>query len=339
MLLIAEAGDYSPSTKWSLRLAFFLAIYVVCASAISPQSFFHLTLVYAQKFAAGIPILFVAGVCSAALIYGRGKPTRYALDLVRARWRGCLLVLLFFFASLTAFSTYKMAIPSVVPFYADNWLADLDEWLHGTAPWELTHRLDSNMWSIVVFNSYEVIWFFQWFGTMLFVSLWSDKIGRIRYLWAAALTLCILGTILASALASVGPIYYHQFVGEDRFSGLNAAMDGLDYSHMVQEPAAYLLTAYQSGRPDLGGGISAMPSMHVAFATLNAYLLSSLNLWLGIFGWMFAALIMYGSVYTGWHYAVDGYVSIIVVSVIWWVTGRQPAQIETQFAIRQPIEG
>jgi membrane-associated phospholipid phosphatase len=79
--------------------------------------------------------------------------------------------------------------------------------------------------------------------------------------------------------------------------------------------------------------------MHVAFATLNAYLLSSLNIWLGILGWIFAALIMYGSVYTGWHYAVDGYVSIIVVSVIWWVTGRQPAQIETQFAIRQPIEG
>ncbi|WP_352458864.1 MULTISPECIES: phosphatase PAP2 family protein [unclassified Mesorhizobium] len=41
-----------------------------------------------------------------------------------------------------------------------------------------------------------------------------------------------------------------------------------------------------------------------------------------VLGWTFAALILYGSVFTGWHYAVDGYASIIVVSVIWWATGR-----------------
>ncbi|MER8866395.1 hypothetical protein NKI19_22205 [Mesorhizobium sp. M0751] len=35
-----------------------------------------------------------------------------------------------------------------------------------------------------------------------------------------------------------------------------------------------------------------------------------------------ADLILYGSVFTGWHYAVDGYASIVVVSVIWWATGR-----------------
>lgn len=322
MSLISDVTKYSPSAKWSLRLSFLVAVYVISAYELSSEYFINLSLIYADKFAFGIPILFVIGVCSAALIHGRGEPILYAVDFVRMRWRRCLLVLLFFFAILTAFNTFKIAIPSVVPYYADNWLADLDEWLHGMAPWELAHRIDSNAWSVVVLNSYEVIWFFQWFGIMLFVSLWSDRIASVRYLWAATLTLCVVGTIMALALASVGPVFYYQFVGVDRFHGLKTAIDSLDYGHMVREPSAYLLTLYQTGRSDLGGGISAMPSVHVAFATLNAFLLSSLNRWLGILGWAFAAMILYGSVYTGWHYAVDGYASIIVVSMIWWVTGR-----------------
>jgi len=86
--------------------------------------------------------------------------------------------------------------------------------------------------------------------------------------------------------------------------------------------ASYLLTAYTSGRPDLGGGISAMPSMHVAFVTLNAFFLNGFGRRWAVAGWSFAALILFGSVYTGWHYAVDGYLSILVVSVIWYLTGR-----------------
>ena len=39
-------------------------------------------------------------------------------------------------------------------------------------------------------------------------------------------------------------------------------------------------------------------------------------------GWSFAALILFGSVYAGWHYAVDGYLSISVVSLLWYLTGR-----------------
>jgi len=299
-----------------------VSVYAIISFFLNPSSFVTLSQVYAEKFLEGIPILLIGGLCSAALINGREAPTRYIIDLVRTRWRDSVLVLLFFFASLVAFNAYKITIPAVVPYYADDWLADIDEWLHGTAPWVLTHRLDGRAWSFIVFNSYEVAWFFQWFGTILFVSLWSDKVARVRYLWAVALTLCILGTVMASALSSVGPIYYYSFTGEHRFHGLKIALDGLDHSHMVREPANYLLAAYKAGRPDLGGGISAMPSVHVAFVTLNAYFLSSLNRWLGVLGWIFAALILYGSVYTGWHYAVDGYVSVVVVSAIWWGTGR-----------------
>jgi hypothetical protein len=264
----------------------------------------------------------VGGVGTAALIFGREAPTKYAIDMVQTRWRGCVSVLLFFLAGMTAFSTYKSMIPTISPFYADIWLADLDEWLHGAAPWELAHRFDNDLWALFIVKSYEVLWFVQWFGTVLFVGMWSDRIARIRYLWAVALTLSIVGTLLALLLSSVGPIYHDHFVGGDRFGGLNAVMDALGPSSIVREYADYLLMLHTSGNAGMGGGISAMPSVHVALVTLNAYFLSSLNRWLGALGWAFATLIMFGSVYTGWHYAVDGYVSIIVVSVIWWATGR-----------------
>ena len=65
-----------------------------------------------------------------------------------------------------------------------------------------------------------------------------------------------------------------------------------------------------------------MPSMHVAFAILNALLLSDLNRWAGVVGWIYALGVMYGSVYFGWHYAVDGYVSAAAMLTIWRVAGR-----------------
>ena len=90
--------------------------------------------------------------------------------------------------------------------------------------------------------------------------------------------------------------------------------------------AGYLLDNYNAGTPALGTGISAMPSMHVAIATLNALMLSSLGRWQAVAGWAFAAIILFGSVYTGWHYAIDGYVSMLVVGVIWQKTRFLAAQ-------------
>jgi hypothetical protein len=43
---------------------------------------------------------------------------------------------------------------------------------------------------------------------------------------------------------------------------------------------------YDSNSTGLGSGISAMPSLHVALATLNALLLSRLSRTAGILGWL-----------------------------------------------------
>jgi membrane-associated phospholipid phosphatase len=37
--------------------------------------------------------------------------------------------------------------------------------------------------------------------------------------------------------------------------------------------------------------------------------------------WIFAAIIMLGSVVLGWHYALDGYAGILISVAIWKITG------------------
>jgi len=76
--------------------------------------------------------------------------------------------------------------------------------------------------------------------------------------------------------------------------------------------------------------ISAFPSMHVASSTLLALYAFTVSRPLG---WAFTAykiLVMAASVYLGWHYAIDGYVSTIGATVIWYTVGaalRQKASL------------
>ena len=65
-----------------------------------------------------------------------------------------------------------------------------------------------------------------------------------------------------------------------------------------------------------------MPSFHVAIAVLNAIYLTGFNRIVGALAWTYATIIMLGSVYFGWHDAVDGYFSIAAVLVLWSWAGR-----------------
>jgi membrane-associated phospholipid phosphatase len=143
-----------------------------------------------------------------------------------------------------------------------------------------------------------------------------------EYYWSFFLSLIVIGTIFATLFSSVGPIYYDEFYHDDKFVPMVRQLQKIDLDGDVLHYANYLLRHFKNGTAALGSGISAMPSVHVAVAVLNAYFYSSVNRKLGAFMWAFAALIMFGSVYTGWHYAVDGYVSIIVVSLVWFAVKK-----------------
>jgi hypothetical protein len=61
--------------------------------------------------------------------------------------------------------------------------------------------------------------------------------------------------------------------------------------------------------------------MHVALPVL--YVLASLRKPTLACGFaIYTLLIFLASVHLGWHYAIDGYVSVLVVPLVWWVAGR-----------------
>ncbi len=218
---------------------------------------------------------------------------------------------------MAAFWTVKFNIPHAVPFYADPALAEIDRTLHFGDPWRWVHSIMPAAAMPPMLVVYFPLWLLAFIGCIALAAFHPSDRLRSRYLLSFIATYAVLGTMLAALGASVGPIFYDQFLGEGRFADLILTLKqkpGASYHFFV---ADRLYAAYVSGAEDVFAGISAMPSIHVAVATLNALFLTQINRWLGVAAWAFAALTLFGSVYFGWHYAVDGYVSAAAVLLFW----------------------
>ena len=321
------------------------AAYIGLAAVAFPRAYATVLWQFALVFALSLPLVFAAVAGIVGFVDNPAAPLSGAQRrLGHMPWRAAKIVLIFLLG-VAAYSTFKTNIPNLVPHYADPWLADWDELLHDGAPWRRLHSLPHRPISAIVDFFYSIVWFGQWFGILLLVAMWEGR-ERKRYLWALAFTTLVVGTLMAVALSSVGPIFYDRFYGGDRFAGLVGALEANDGPRSVPRFAQYLLASYQENAPAFGTGISAMPSMHVAIATLNALFLGSRDRRLGVAGWIFVAIIQFGSVYTGWHYAIDGYVSIATVSAIWWLTGvyllktKPVARVSVKPAVaRKPAPG
>ncbi len=219
-----------------------------------------------------------------------------------------------------AFSTTKSTLPHVIPFWADPAFANIDRVLHfGAEPYEFVHRFASSIsadWVVTVY-------FLVWAGIAIFFPVWLilvDKdAGRIRrYLLLYVLTWLIVGNLLAGAFMSAGPIYYDRLLGGDTFAPLIAllAESGITDSAMGGVQSG-LWELYAGERLGVGSGVSAFPSVHVAIATLVTIYLAERSRYLLVVGLLYWSVIQFLSVYVGFHYAMDGYASTVIVGVMW----------------------
>jgi hypothetical protein len=225
------------------------------------------------------------------------------------------------------FTVIKTSFPYLIPFAWDAPLEEFDRWLHGgIAPWRLLQPIVGVPAITHAINLAYNLWFY----VLGFVLIWQtfslqDARLRLQFFFSLVLGWILLGTIAAAFLSSAGPCFFGRVTGlPDPYAPLIAYLREADQSYPVWAIRTQdkLWQTYLEHSLSLGAGISAMPSMHVALATLFALVCWGTKRWLGILMSIYVLVILVGSVHLAWHYAVDGYFGAIGMIAIWWVVGR-----------------
>jgi len=235
-----------------------------------------------------------------------------------------------------AFSATKTTLPYVVPFWADAPLAVVDRVLHfGVDPYVLSYKWIAWFPAEWIPTTYLVLWA----PLAVFFPVWlivvdNDAARVRRFLLLYVLTWVVLGNILAGAFMSAGPVYYDRLLGGSLFADLIAALDASGISDTaIGAIQKNLWDIYAGDLMGVGSGISAFPSVHVGVATLLAIYLAERSRYLLPIGLAYLVAIQILSVHIGFHYAIDGYVSIGVVVGFWAVLRRRQSHHPAQSAV------
>jgi hypothetical protein len=255
------------------------------------------------------------------------NPLRYRLSAYRIAAAAVVFFAVPPFQS--TFNSVKQSLPYFVPFSWDSEFAAADRAIHGGRdPWQLIRLLVEDP---KVVQTLDLAYSF-WFVALLLFLVWSawsvHPRLRMQALITAMLVWVVCGTALAFVFSSAGPCYFSQVVTGN-------------YSHTFDELIGILDAHRAAGVPLLArsnhlgiwehyhnriwlpfGGISAMPSVHVAMATLFALVGWRRHPLAGMLLALYALAIQLGSVALGWHYAVDGYVGGTVTLVLWHLVGH-----------------
>jgi hypothetical protein len=266
------------------------------------------------------------GLAGAIAVFAVARPVlpkswRLAERLILA---GPVLVLApAFFA---AFTSLKSGISHLHPYTWDASLAAADRSLLGDDAWRLLQPALGRPAATFVLSCLYSAWHPAMIAVFGGLTL-SLGVARLRAQALLAMVACwaLLGTWAAIELASVGPCFagpLHAADGRafvDQAIYLRHANRALPIWEFAEQ--GRLLSAAGSGRPTLGSGISAMPSMHVAVAFLMMMIGWRLRAWAGVLGTAYLVVVMLASVHLGWHYAVDGLAAVAGAAALWLIAG------------------
>lgn len=322
--LAVERRRFSASAK----LAVFCLCYAGLAAYLFPDTYFTALGTYRLRVLyLMLPFLILLGLAIAAMICRPGSPFNWLRDKLKSRGFGATCTLGIFILCLAAFTTFKHEFSQMVPFFADRILARVDAVLHFGDPWKWARALPIPAFADwVLYVLYAHMWFVLLAGIVVIAAWLDDASKRERYFLSLTVVVIVLGVIVRLAASSAGPIFYDRMFDPDMFQDLIASLKASAAGPDILLIADYLYASYTSHKASIGTGISAMPSFHVAIAVLNALFLSGLKRWAGVIAWIYVGLIMFGSVYFGWHYAIDGYLAIVATVMIWRYCGRWVGQ-------------
>ncbi len=268
-------------------------------------------------------------VCAVAQLVAVFTPGRWRPDF-RAGW--LVVAMLLSGVTLPLFQLFKQVVLPLRGFPLDPVLATLErQILFGHDAWEITHALFGSVRATQLFDACYAIWLPLMFAfpPVIVMAIANVRLrARLLACWLASWV--VIASLGAWLLGSAGPIYYNALVGPNpgfaalqiELARLGAAAQANGQVIAAIDFQAMLLRQMQSGALASAGGISAMPSMHVAMATLMAIAAFRFVRPVGFVFATYAVLIWIGSIHLGWHYAIDGVVGAAMMLGLWALTGR-----------------
>ncbi|MBZ9717598.1 phosphatase PAP2 family protein [Mesorhizobium sp. AD1-1] len=161
----------------------------------------------------------------------------------------------------------------------------------------------------------------------------KDTKLRHQFLMSFMTVWTLGGFFLAMGLSSAGPCFYERLGFGNDFHALMQALATADRIYPIWALNTQdMLWGGYTGATTGSVGISAFPSLHVAMAVLFALYATRRSRLAGVVMWLFAGVIMVGSVVLGWHYAVDGYAGASLMVAIWKACGYLLTRFESDSA-------
>lgn len=301
------------------------AAWLAARGALAPDAYLNYAHIYGTLLAGPLWVSLLLGTAVGAIVtdpkapFGRLRSWCTTQNAARlAAGLPLATAAMIFFGTYT---TLKTAIAGL-GFHADALLADLDRSIHfGVDPAVALHAALDPSWLLpFVDGVYASVWGVWFYGFLLWMAFGPDQRDRrVRYFMTLFVAWGLVGTVLAALGSSGGPCFYGFITGDAaRFApvmtAIRDAVPGGTSAAVLQD---YLWSVQTSGTVGIGTGISAFPSIHVALVAVNALFALERSRLVGIPAAALVPVIMFGSVYLGWHYALDGYVSLIVVGSVY----------------------
>ena len=231
---------------------------------------------------------------------------------------------LFVFMMMSGFTMWKNQVAVLGHFAWDQKLASFELLLHGgLLPQDGLALIFGFPIAAKMIDLAYFMWFPMLFGSTFIMSFQPlQTFLRLRFMIALALAWALGGIITANIFSSAGPLYYGRLnPSPDLYAGHMELIRSLSASAKLEALVLQdsLWTAY-AATPSFSS-ISAFPSMHVAISMLVFLACRHLGWGLKVLSAVYLDLIFLGSIFLGWHYAIDGYAGAGIALAAWWLGG------------------